>query len=192
MNDSSQAGHSQQEVEQAIHALSDADWLRLERAARYRVSGLPQINPQEILGEAVVRLMNEARNWPQGVAFAAFFRGVLRSVASEYRKDLLAPVEIREADLAPGDEEDAPSVAELTPGRAIDPQKRLQISEIMKEIQAHFGADDDVEAVLLGLEAGYTGKEIQAEFGLSDKAFGAARKRWERWLAKYYPNGIPL
>lgn len=152
----------------------------------------PQINPKEVIAEAVARAMDGTRRWPQGVLFDAFFYNVMKSIAHGFRKAEKFPSVFREGDLPPHDNGEPRSLAEFIPVRNIDPVEKLHINEIVGEIQTHFAADDDVQALLIGLEEGMTGKEAQEAFDLSENAYGAARKRLERFLAKRFSDGIDL
>jgi hypothetical protein len=55
------------EVEEAIVALSDADWLRLESFANVQVipvrRRVPECLGQELLNEAFKRLLSRSRKW---------------------------------------------------------------------------------------------------------------------------------
>jgi len=76
-----------------------------------------------------------------------------------------------------------------TAGNA-DPERVLQIARLIQEIEDDFVQGDADLSFLLGTGQGMTAKEIQQEYNLTEQEFGSVRKRWERWLAKRYPEGI--
>jgi DNA-directed RNA polymerase specialized sigma24 family protein len=175
---------SHEEVTEEIRNLSDEDLLRLERFARYQVYRYPSINPKEILGEAVKRVLSGARTWPRSVAFKVFFCNVIRSVAGDVRRDTRTGIWI------PGRDPDARAAPHTHPDD--DPESQVADREFLRVIWKLFEDDHDVQALIQGLEEGLTAKEVQARFDMPESRYGAARKRLERNLARQYPNGMKL
>jgi RNA polymerase sigma-70 factor (ECF subfamily) len=61
------------EVARAIHALSDADLVRLGALARLWARGLPgHLGWSDVLHEAIARALDGSRHWPAGVPILAF------------------------------------------------------------------------------------------------------------------------
>jgi hypothetical protein len=73
------------EVQLAIHELSEADLHRLQQTARVLGRGC-RLAPEELLSEAIGRLLDGARKVPRSERFIVVLMGVMRSVASNDRK----------------------------------------------------------------------------------------------------------
>jgi DNA-directed RNA polymerase specialized sigma24 family protein len=79
------AHYSQEEIRAAITALRPEDKTALMRlAAKY--SWRTGYEAKDLLQEALTRLWAGDRKWPKGVCMSAFFRGAMRSIASEWKK----------------------------------------------------------------------------------------------------------
>ena len=99
MNDNQVSAHSQQDVEEAIKALSDADWFRFEKAAQFQVFCYSQIEADDLLNETFIRVLDDIRHWTLGVPFTVFFYNAMRSIAHEWRKDEKERPDTLEVDL---------------------------------------------------------------------------------------------
>jgi hypothetical protein len=72
------------DVASAIHALSDADLVRLKSLARLWSCGLPGgLGWTDVLHEAIARVLDGSRPWPPGVPILAFLSGVMRSICDD-------------------------------------------------------------------------------------------------------------
>lgn len=122
--------------------------------------------------------------------FAVFFYGAMRSIADEWREDASKRMEIVEADLALSADGEAADLAEIAQTWNTNPAFSVQIVQMIKDIEAKFVETDAELSFLLGRCAGQNAEETQAEYGITPQEYGAARKRWERWLSKHYPEGL--
>jgi DNA-directed RNA polymerase specialized sigma24 family protein len=184
--------HSLQEAQDAINGLRTADWHRLDRIARFQVFCYPQLSGDDLLQEAFDRVLCGRRNWRRGVPFPVFMYGVLQSIADEWRDDQDLRYEVPTADLRPDDSGESPDIAEMAVSRNTNPERALQVARLLNTVQDEFVQSDADLSFLLGTMEGRTAKETQAEYGLTPQEYGAARKRWERWLATHYPEGLKL
>src|SRR4051794_33212894 len=80
---------SSEEAALAIATLGNADLARLARVAKLRAQGLRDTDWEDLLHEAVRRVLDGSRRWPTGIAFPVFLREVIRSLASEARRRML-------------------------------------------------------------------------------------------------------
>lgn len=172
---------------EALASLTDADWLRLEKVAQYQVYRYASINPQEVLNEAVLRVLSGDRKCRPGLEFLQFLRGAIRSIADEFRKkekEAIGAGEIAIESYAP-DRRDYQDTADSS-----NPlESQLRDKELVERIWELFSDDEDVQALLFGAEEGMTGVEIQRKFNFTTNEYGAARKRLERKLASYLKEG---
>src|SRR5215471_4585644 len=72
----------------AVRSLSDADRTALLRIARVyaRTRGI-RYDYQDLLHEAIARILEGKRNWPTGLPFVPFVSGVMRAIAWEWRAE---------------------------------------------------------------------------------------------------------
>lgn len=190
MSSTSQFAHSTQEAAEAIQALSEVDWLRLDRAAQFQVFCFPRIDADDLLNETFRRILEGSRHWKTGVPFLVFFYNAMRSIADEWRQDEKERHDITEADLPPRPDGESSTLDGLAVAGNADPAKALYIARLIQEIEADFVQTDADLSFLLGTGQGMTANETQREFGLTEQEYGAARKRWERWLVNRYPKGM--
>ena len=70
----------------ALEQLGPADRIRLQQLARNRLYGLNS-QWEDLLQEALARILDGTRKWPRNVPIIAFVAGVMRSLAGEYWKE---------------------------------------------------------------------------------------------------------
>jgi DNA-directed RNA polymerase specialized sigma24 family protein len=70
------------EVRRIIGRLRGPDLLRLSSLARTWATGLRQHDADDLLNEALDRVLSGRRPWPSNVPLPAFFSQVMRSIAS--------------------------------------------------------------------------------------------------------------
>lgn len=166
------------EVKEALDRLSGAQWKAASNFARLCALGLSDMTGDDLLREAVVKLLSGERVWQHGVPALVALKMIMRSIASNERKKALnGPIDQYAAvDVGAGEvEEDAP------PGvRAIDPRTPAAIVEARSElacIESLVAGDEDVEQVVTAWALGLRGQEAAEELGFDAKRYDAARKR---------------
>lgn len=184
------------EARQALEQLSDADLMRLERIARYRVLAHPLLNPRELLNEAVVRVLRGTRRWPKSVALVRFLSNVLRSLAAEaWRQEGDSP-ERPESRLLTGETQHetsyiAKSRAELpNPEEAtLERERQHELSLFVAQMLKIFEEDRLARGVLEALLRGKTAEEIRNQHGLTAAEYGTVRRRIRRRVDRRYAKG---
>lgn len=157
---------SEGEVRAGIDDLSEADVLRLRRAAR-ALAHVCRLNADEILGEAVARALEGARKIPRSEKLMAVLWGAMRSIASNDRKlHDNARVDAAEPDELEGIADTAPS-----------PEETLLREEVRRHVLAVCEGDDVGQAICEGwIFEGMTEKELSELTGL-DLTKVASKKR---------------
>src|SRR5689334_5366231 len=118
----------------AIQALSDADLVRLAALARLWSRGLPEgIGWTDVLNEAIVRVLDGSRPWPQRVPLLAFLSGVMRSICDDHWRRARREALRRHGDV--GDLGDA-----VADGSA-DPERMLAAAQALAQINRLFAGD---------------------------------------------------
>jgi DNA-directed RNA polymerase specialized sigma24 family protein len=78
---------SPSEVRRALDRLRPADIVRLSELARNWARGLLGHYADDMLNKAFDRVLSGRRPWPSDVPTPAFFSGVMRSIASQWRRE---------------------------------------------------------------------------------------------------------
>jgi RNA polymerase sigma-70 factor (ECF subfamily) len=166
------------EVARAIHALSDADLVRLGALARLWARGLPgHLGWSDVLHEAIARALDGSRHWPAGVPILAFLSGVMRSICvdhwrREQRESLLLVRDGVATDTyAAGDD-------------ARDPERMLATTQRLAAINRLFAGDAPALKVIAGLAEGLDADEICRRYAMSEREYDTTRKRMRRALLR--------
>lgn len=176
------------EVSQAIEALSDADALRLMKAAGAHLKKVGHLklgrSPEDLLQEAVTRTLSGERSWKRGISFVFHLDQAMRSICSSWRKSASRtgrdgggelPASAR---LGLTDEGDA--VLEQALSHEADPERELLAEQEVERITNQFADDKIASEVLAGWKMGLEGPEIQELSGISEKEYRAAVRRIRR------------
>lgn len=172
-------GRTEQDVRRALVALSEPDLLRLQAIARLRCRGLPGLDWQELLHEAVLRALDGSRPWPRDVPLVAFLAGIMRSLRSDYWR--------RQRTMAASLSAQAGEVADQAP----DPERIAAAGQALAAIDRLFADDPAALAVILGLSQGLSAGEIRRRTGLSGTEYDSTRKRMRRALLRHGLTGLP-
>ena len=160
----------------ALHALSDADLVRLKALARLWSRGLPAgLGWADVLNEAIVRVLDGSRPWPPSVPLLAFLSGVMRSICDDHWRRLR-----REALTRRGDVADLAATAEDTPG----PERTLAAAQALGEIDRLFAGDPQVLKIIAGMAEGLTASETCRLYEMTEQDYDTARKRMRRALLR--------
>lgn len=172
-------GRTEQDLRRALAALSEPDLLRLQAIARLRCRGLPGLDWQELLHEAVLRALDGSRPWPPDVTLIAFLAGIMRSLRSDHWRRHRATAAALSAQAA--------EVASEAPG----PERIAAASQALAAIDRLFADDPAALAVILGLSQGLSAEEIRQRAGLSTTEYESTRKRMRRALLRHGLKGSP-
>lgn len=178
---------SQQEIAYALRNLTDADLRRLERIARFRILGLNDLDWQDLLHDAVARLLDGTRRWPKDISLVVFLRETMRSIVSEHwRRKNNAPV-LSEAQLHRIDDTER-HILENAPDPTTNPERQMLVTETLAKIEKVFQGDPEAMHVILGMAVGKSPNEIQGEAQMSSKRYATTQKRIRRKLAREFPD----
>jgi RNA polymerase sigma factor (sigma-70 family) len=158
----------------ALEALGTADRIRLELIARNRLHSSSDAWT-DLLQEAVKRILEGTRKWPRGVPLVAFVAEVMRSLASEYKR--------QQRQIQPENPTNSP--ISDNPGPDREAEARAEI----RAIEDHFGDDDQALAVVMAKFEGYSPEEIQDMFSLTSTQYDSTLKRIRRKVDDYKRKG---
>jgi hypothetical protein len=171
------------EREALLAAMPPGDWARANSLARMAAYGLAEMDPDDLLQEALTDLLSLDRTWRRGVPPLVTLKVAMRSIASNARKkaanapiDQYATVSTGEEDPPEGGPRPVHALDELSPADFAD--GREQLAWIERAVKG----DSEAELVLTAWAMGYSGQEARSETGLDAKQFDAARQRLMRKL----------
>ena len=165
----------------ALKLVSEMDLLRLKTIARLHGRGLPpDVGWEDLLQEALTRVLTGARRIPERIAPVAFIAGVMRSLRSEHwRRAGGAGARYAASDYR------AYRTRELVLREtAPDPERSLIASEELEAIERLFADDRIVLSIIDALGEGLSAEQIRATLGLSKTDYDSARKRMRRCLLR--------
>jgi hypothetical protein len=166
----------------ALGLLTKLDLLRLKTLARLYARGLPpDVDWEDLLQEALTRVLTGARVAAADVPPVAFVAGVMRSLRSGHRRRFLrarrdAAAEQREASVASRDVD----VRDPSPL----PDRVLSARQELAHIHKLFADDPTVLGILDGLAEGQEPEQIRELLSLTPTAYDTARRRMRRTLLR--------
>jgi DNA-directed RNA polymerase specialized sigma24 family protein len=165
----------------ALNLLSRMDLLRLKAIARVYARGLPsEVTWEDLLQEALTRVIVGSRHRPQGVPMVAFVAGVLRSLRAEHWRRACRESG-GDARLRIDHEHDASlALSDPTPG----PERALSARQELSAIRELFADDQTATTIIEGLAEGLSAEEIRRATSLTKTDYDSARKRIRRALLR--------
>jgi hypothetical protein len=156
---------SQPEVADAIARLTDGEKTAVMKIARLYARKTPY-DPQDLIHEALARILGGRRVWPKGANTTFFLGGVIRSIAWEWKSE--QPPEGRE-----------------TTDVAVQERNAIAVIDAAKIISLF---DDDAVAkkMVLGMMDGARGEELQAISGLGKTEYESKRTKIRRRIEKFF------
>jgi len=167
----------------ALDLLTRMDLLRLKTIARVYARGLPpEVAWEDLLQEAITRVITGSRRRPEGVTTVVFVAGILRSLRADYWRRAT-----RESDghhRLSIDHEGHDSTAVALPDPAPGPERTLSARQELTAIKRLFAADRAALQIIDGLGEGLSVDQIRHAAGLSKTDYDSARRRMRRTLLR--------
>ena len=162
----------------ALALVDQMDLLRIKAIARIYARGLPQDGAwEDMLQEALTRVLTGSRRRPEGVAMVVFVAGILRSLRADYwRRAKRESGDERLRIDHQRDESLALELADPTPG----PERALSARQEINLIKLLFSDDRAVLKIIDGLGDGLTAEQIRLSTRLSKTGYDSARRRMRR------------
>jgi DNA-directed RNA polymerase specialized sigma24 family protein len=167
----------------ALELVDQMDLLRLKSIARLYVRGLPpEIAWDDLLQEALTRVISGSRRRPEGVTTVAFVAGILRSLRAEYWRRVTRESGGRGKLCI--DHENDESLALDLPDPAAGPERALSARQELDAIKQLFAADPVALKIIDGLGEGLSADQIRRSTGLSKTDYDSTRRRMRRILLR--------
>jgi RNA polymerase sigma-70 factor (ECF subfamily) len=161
------AVRSQPELVEAIAQLTAGEKIAIMKIARLYARGTPY-DHEDLIHEAFARVLEGRRTWPSHLGATAFFGGVLRSIAWEWRYD-------RHGETAATDVGCADGRADA----ALEAQKILAV----------FDDDPVAKRIVLAMMDGARGEELAAVSGLGKREYESKRTKIRRRIDRLFDDG---
>jgi DNA-directed RNA polymerase specialized sigma24 family protein len=180
---------SKEEVIDTLSNLKDTDWVRFKGLARLRATGLRNATADDLVSEAVKRILDGTRNWPRDLSAGQFFSGVIRSIASDWRDQQKKEAHINITLQHPAEDDIFATDAfdgSANEGRYdLSPERIVVARDALLEIQKMFEHDDNALAVILGRAEGMSPAETQKEFSMTATEYDSATRKIRRAFLKH-------
>jgi RNA polymerase sigma-70 factor (ECF subfamily) len=166
----------------ALKLVTEMDLLRLKAIARLHARGLPpEVAWDDLLQEAITRILTGARQQPEGVTIIAFLAGIMRSLKADHlrrarRDGACEPLRLDQAN----DESQAVELRDPAP----DPEHALSAAQELHEIHRLFADDPVALQIIAGLAEGLEAEQIRIAKNISRTDYDSARKRMRRCLLR--------
>lgn len=174
------------EVLAALDALGEADLVRIEKYARYRIRGLGRTaggrDHDDLFGEAVRDTLDPTkRRWNKDVSFVRHLIGAVRSISSHWREQFDRDEPLLESELVHTTEEgELLSPLDLVGSGAPGAERVLEAKEEVERIEKAVADDEVVSDILDGMRAEMSPSEIREALALSPTEYDTAMKRFRR------------
>ena len=162
------------EVRRLLSRLRRENILRLTALARTWIGLAPRRDAQDLLAEALDRMLSGRRPWPVGVPLPAFLSGVMRSIADEWAK-----ADARQPLIADGGEDE---VADAVAAVRRD-------EELFDAMRRELANDDAGRGVYEHMRLGTRRAEAKVALGMDDTQYDTARRRMLRTLWRAFGPG---
>jgi DNA-directed RNA polymerase specialized sigma24 family protein len=167
----------------ALGMASEIELLRLKTIARVYARGLPpDVAWDDLLQEALTRIILGARRQPEGVTLVAFVAGIMRSLKADHWRRVLKRSGGHEALRIDriGNGSRKVDLRDPAPG----PERSLSAQQELNAIERLFADDLVVLKIIAGLGQGLSAEQIRGSMGISKTDYDSARRRIRRTLLR--------
>jgi DNA-directed RNA polymerase specialized sigma24 family protein len=164
------------EVRRILGRLRAPDIVRLSALARTWATGLRQRDADDLLNEALDRALSGRRPWPSDVPLPAFLSQVMRSIASQWR---------RQNRREPLKEDETGEIVEASD----NPAGTYEMDDMISRMRNTLAEDPAGLGVLEHLLADSDRQEAQIALGMDATQYDTARRRMVRNLFDAFHTG---
>ena len=165
------------EVRRIIGRLRGPDLVRLAALARVWAAGLRQYDADDLLNEALDRVLSGRRPWPVDVPLPAFLSQVMRSIASQWRQeDRREPLK-----------EDETGVMFEEEGH--NPGACYEMGDLITRMRRALATDPPALGVFEHILADSDREDAQAALDMNATQYDTARRRMVRQLFEAFHAG---
>jgi len=168
----------------ALKLVTEMDLLRLKAIARLHARGLPpDVGWDDLLQEAITRVLVGSRKVPEDVPMVAFIAGIMRSLRTEHWRRHARGFGHERVLLDHTAGEPERDIVELR-DPSPTPERALAAEQELAAIARLFADDPVALRILACLGEGMSAEQIRVVTGLSKTDYDSARKRMRRALLR--------
>ena len=160
---------SEAEIRSEISSLTAGERTKLMRIASY-YGRISFEEPDELVHEAIFRVLERKREWPRGLEKIRFLAGVIKSIAGDWKR-LSRNVSIDE-------------VSEQEVGDKGADERGIMAKIGLHQIMTLFDDDRIAQKMLVGMAEGAKGEDLRQALGLSPTEYESKRKKIRRRIEK--------
>lgn len=172
-----------EEVITKLDRISDEEYISLVMSAHYFSLGLP-LGPEDLLNEALERLVSGQRAWPRGLALRTCVYGIIRSISGHERNKAWNQAEL----VGIGENDNEVQVSGTEPDAEAQLMALAQSersSTILGELRAIVSNNKNAKQVLdHRLDDGFNKREIIEASGMNETEYLSATKTISRGVKK--------
>jgi DNA-directed RNA polymerase specialized sigma24 family protein len=168
---------TQGEVRRIIGRLRGPELLRLAALARIWATGLRQHDADDLLNEALGRVLSGRRPWPTQVSLPTFLSQVMRSIASQWRRE-------DRRELLKEDEGET-----VLDEESHNPVATYERDDLISRMRHALEADLPALGVFDHILADSDREEATAALGMDATQYDTARRRMVRQLFEAFHSG---
>jgi DNA-directed RNA polymerase specialized sigma24 family protein len=165
------------EVRRIISRLRGPDLVRLAALGHVWATGLRHHDTDDLLNEALDRVLSGRRPWPSDVSLPTFLSQVMRSIASQWRQE-----DYRE----PLKEDETGEVFEQ---ESHNPGTCYEVNDLISRMRHALGTDPPALGVFDHILADSDREDAQAALGMNATQYDTARRRMVRQLFEAFQAG---
>lgn len=178
------------DIQSAIDRLTEADLLRLEKFAIWRMRGLGRRalgrTHEDLLGEAISATLMGKRNWNKSkVDFVGYLLGAMQSISDNWNRRFKETEPILESEISShynSVNNNFEQVYYTLPAQ----EKELNMKEQEEIIKQYFEDDPLITLIICELKEGASLQDIRSKYSIKDNDYQAAIKRLRRKLSQLY------
>jgi RNA polymerase sigma factor (sigma-70 family) len=165
----------------AISKLGKADFIKLQRIAKYCARNCP-LDADDLLQEAFKRSFEGKRQWPKQVELIPFLLEVMRSIASTASKANQRNPEQQCFDIETIAERDHSDIGE-------EIERKQEYEKQIERLMKIFADDEDAQIIIQYLMDGTPRKEICKKLGITEATYASKRRLIRRRVDKDSSKG---
>ncbi|MGV4792977.1 hypothetical protein [Rhizobium sp. F40D2] len=165
---------SLEEVAQLLHRQRQPDILRLAAIAETWVRGVPRRDASDLLNEALAQILSGDRPWPADLGLHPFLSQVMRSIASQWRRE----------------DKREPLIGDYD-GLITDPAERrdLDFSDLAIRMRTALADDPSALGIFDHILTQTSRKQAFDQLSLDATGYDTARRRMTRALRRQFKPG---
>jgi DNA-directed RNA polymerase specialized sigma24 family protein len=171
---------TQDEIRRILARLRPPDIVRLSALAQTWATGLRQYDADDLLNEALDRVLSGRRPWPSHLPLPAFLSQVMRSISSQWRRERRREPLIEDEGTNASDD------------KGQNPAALHELGDLIARMRHALADDLSGLGVFDHILADTDRAEAQAALGIDAARYDTARRRMARHLFNTFHSGWNL